>query len=518
MQQRPIPIFGLGGDALTAPENSSTAYWAALGGGAAGFVTGVRLSKDGVIICSNHDDFEATCGDERKVLDLDWRDIRKLDVGFTFRSTPLDSNNQPVGTHGKDKPWLGNLPKKRAIRIPLLSDMLILFARRCSIILLLPDHDTDVLDATLAELQKLGVVNRVLLAGSRETCEALISKDRSCRCIVLGNANEPAKDQLDKAESLGAEGLHLDWDKACLSGTTGLLFDPELDEALQNSSAQLYLGSDIMPFSATPAHYAAILGVDGIAGIIARGVLPSVESVSPPALIATDNFNGTRIDRNLWSAGYSHANQDTEIFQDDGLHIAIKDGGSYSGAAAVCVIPVHGRFDTRVAFRVDNPQQATTFELAAICIDPGYFHTDNSDLDSRNVNLTFDVHGAPPYASSERDENDGFRCGWNNGFNLTRFREQWAADSVNMYNKYGRDVGNGDADNPEGQLRLVRNGQVFACYYTDMYNEAWVCSGAMLVQNISEDTFLRLAAKHWSKNGTPPSNHIQFSNFQLYQF
>ena len=54
---------------------------------------------------------------------------------------------------------------------------------------------------------------------------------------------------------------------------------------------------------------------------------------------------------------------------------------------------------------------AETAFLAAIQVDPGY----------REVNLTFDVHGAPPYASSERDENDGFRIGWNNGPALTKF-------------------------------------------------------------------------------------------------
>ena len=88
-----------------------------------------------------------------------------------------------------------------------------------------------------------------------------------------------------------------------------------------------------------------------------------------------------------------------------------------------------------------------------------------------------------------------------------------------MYNKYSRDVGNGSAENPSGLLRLIRNQQVFSAYYKDKHNSAWVCCGAQLVQNMSDDVFLRLAAKHWDKNQTsPPPNHVIFREFQLYQF
>lgn len=233
-----------------------------------------------------------------------------------------------------------------------------------------------------------------------------------------------------------------------------------------------------------------------------------------------DEFGGKRINTELWAAGYSHQNTETVISQDDGLHIAIAEGDKYSGAAAVCLLPIYGRFDAQVDFWVGNPQQGTTFEMAAICIDPGYHHPDNGDLNSKKVNLTFDVHGAPPYASSERDENDGFRCGWNNGFCLTQISQDWDSASGNMYNKYGRDVGCGSADSPSGSLRLVRNGKVFATYYRDKFNKEWVCSGAMLVQNMSDFAYIRLAAKHWHKvaGRRNPANDIKFYNFKLFQF
>ncbi|MBL4692665.1 MAG: hypothetical protein JKY92_04980 [Magnetovibrio sp.] len=256
-----------------------------------------------------------------------------------------------------------------------------------------------------------------------------------------------------------------------------------------------------------------------VTALLAKGVPEATSLFAPSAVVLRDDFAGTKLDLSKWSAGYSHQNQDTLVKQDDGFHIIINTGGRYSGGACLTANLVHGRFDARTRFSVTNPQQGTTFELAAICIDAGYNHMDNTDLNSRNVNLTFDVHGAPPYASSERDEDDGFRIGWNNGFNLTQISSDWAAASVNMYNKYGRDVGNGEQDNPDGWLRLTRNGDVFTSFYKDRYNQAWVCSASALVQNMSKDVCLRLAAKHWNKGGNPaPGNHITFHEFELLQF
>jgi hypothetical protein len=208
-----------------------------------------------------------------------------------------------------------------------------------------------------------------------------------------------------------------------------------------------------------------------------------------------------------------------ELDSDKGLVISIMEGGSYSGGAGVTVMPVHGPFDACVDVFVGNPGQGTTLEMACIGIAPGYFHIDNTDLNSRNVNLTFDVHGAPPYASSERDEADGYRIGWNNGYNLTRLDDDWTAASVNMYNKYGRDVGNGSKDNPVCSLRLQRCGSVVNAYYKDKYNHAWVLSGSALVGNLGPDVNIRLGAKLWAKGGMePPANHVVFSRFRLYQF
>lgn len=521
---RTLPVYALGGESLGAPEDTVTAYWAALGSGADGLAVGVRLAKDGQVICISQDSLKQTTGHDADVSELTSREIAKLDAGSTFRSTVLDSNNQPTGKHGEDLPWQGDLPNKRRIVHPTLVEVLRLFARRTDLVLMLPrDWQGDKLDglvkSVLEELHSLGCQNRVTVAGPMAACLLVREVSQATPTALYADGGQGAEANVLAAKSVGTSYLVLDIEIACPGGPGNPEFSPALGAAAAGAGIGLLLDSPGMPYAPTPAYGPALSGQPCVRALLARGVPEATAILAPPALVLGDNFDGTSVDLDMWSAGYSHQNQDTVIKQDDGFHITIEEGGSYSGGACLAVLLVNGRFDARTHFSVSNPQQGTTFELAAIGIDPGYHHMDNSDLNSRNVNLTFDVHGAPPYASSERDEDDGFRIGWNNGFNLARVSADWEADSVNMFNKYGRDVGNGDKDNPDGWLRLMRNGNVFTSFYKDRYNEAWVCSGAALVQNLGPDVCLRLAGKHWAKGGkSPPGNHITFHEFELYQF
>lgn len=518
LRKYPI-LYGLGGDSQMAPEHTHTAFWAALAGGASGFVSGVRLTKDEVVVCCEQDYLGTVTESEKRVDELTWDEIRKLDAGYRFRSITLDAENQPTSQRGSDTPWRGNIAKKKAIHIPRLDDVLTLFARRCEIIIQLSVPSEVLVEKTIALLVQYGAVDRVIILADDTVCKKIRQKNHHVR-LALNMSNEwTLSEQVHSAAKLQVEAIYIDWNFACPEIEGEIKLRSDLKEVLKKNELNLLIGSKNMPYAPLKEYIQAIAPIKHLCGIISKGVLTTMSLITPPALVLSDDFKGQNIDREKWTAGYSHMNQDTEIYQKDGLNIEIHPDGSYSGAAAICLLPVHGRFDSQVDFHVSNPMQGTTFEMAAICIDPGYFHTDNSDLDTRNVNLTFDVHGAPPYASSERDEDDGFRCGWNNGFNLTKVAENWESSSVNMYNKYGRDVGNGLPDNPDGTLRLVRNGSVFATYYKDKYNETWVCSGIMLVQNMSDDVYIRLAAKHWNKGGkSVPGNHVTFHNFQLHQF
>lgn len=507
-------IYGLHGNSHTAPMDTMVAYWATMGAGGAGFVAGLHLNKSGAAVCCPSADLPNRDGESVAVIDLSDEQLRSYDAGAAFQSIVLDTDYQPTGGTGTNYPWTGNPKKKDHLYHPALTEVLRMFGRRTRLFLLMQaDQGKEVANAlvkqTLKDLQSLGLADRVTIIAPEALCSRIRERSPGTPLALMAPPDENMEKCITACKSVPAEYLYAS-------------IESVIDQAAalkEMPPVQLLLRSDKAPMAPTPGQLAQILPLNGLAGLCFRSVESCVEMVTPPAKVLADNFDGTTIDRTIWTCGYSHQNQDTQISQNNGLTIEIKSGGSYSGGAAVTLLPLHGRFDARVDFHVANPQQGTTFEIAAIGIDPGYCHIDNTDLDSRSVNLTFDVHGAPPYASSERDENDGFRIGWNNGYNLTKFDADWAAASVNMYNKYGRDVGNGAADNPKGTLRLVRNGSVFNAYSKDKYNDEWVCTGAELIPNLGPDIHLRLAAKHWNKGGKKaPYNQVTFFNFRVFQF
>ncbi len=511
-------IWALGGESLRAPEDTIPAYWGALAGGAHGLAVGVQLTADGVVACCGRETLEATCGDPRAVGEVTWKELRKLDAGSLFRSTVLDRGNQPAG-NGDDQPWAGLTRPVKQISLyhPALDELLLLFGRRTALMLKLGASSGTgaqaLVDGVVSQLDRFGLAAKVILAGDAATLKQVRAASPSSPLALVAPEGSVAGDRDPAAVAASAAGL----------GASYLLIDAERLVSSSGgvtavSGVAVLVTSSEMPYVLSPASYSALAGEAWVAGLVSRGVLETRALGTPPARVVQDDFAGTRLNRDYWVAGYSKVNQDTEITQDDGLIIDLEEGGEYSGAAALTAYPIRGDFDARIAFEVANPHQGTTFEMAAIQVDPGYHHMNNQDLSRRSVNLTFDVHGAPPYASSERDENDGFRIGWNNGPAVTAF-ENRRPQSSNIYNKYSRDVGDGDASNPTGQLRLVRHGDAFAAFYTDEHNRSWVLCGTALVPTLCHEAFLRLGAKHWPKRGiTPPRNRIRFSNFRLYQW
>ncbi|MEG2071288.1 MAG: hypothetical protein RR034_07945, partial [Bacteroidales bacterium] len=445
--QNQFKIYGYGGDALTAPAHTEVAFWAALAGGATGIVTKVSLSREGILYCTSDD-----------LTSLTTSEISKIDTGSNFRSQPLDAENMSAGNLGTDLPWKGFSGKKRAIGPISLEQLLLLFARRSEVIILIEDDNKNLINTLLTLLGQLGLMNKVyLMINGVQLCSEIAKKNAGIQLICHDLLKNIYADY-----NCGADCFCID--------------DTDIDQLRENEPVPMMISFGLAKESKKKlapnrAFIQKISKYKNVEGIIAPAILPTVESITPSACILQDNFEGNVLNRKSWSAGYSHINQDTEIFQDNGMHIKIKDGGQYSGAAAICLLPIHGRFDAQVDFYAESSKQASTFEMAAICIDPGHCFPDNKNLNTKTVSLTFDVHGAPPYASSERDEDDGFRCGWNNSFNFTKIDENWDAASGNMYNQYGRDVGNADENNNIGSLRLIRNGSVFASYYKDKYNE-----------------------------------------------
>ncbi len=514
MENTRLAVYGLHGSSHTAPADTMVAYRAAMGAGGNGFVAGLHLNKSGSAVCCPSATLARSAGESLAVLELSDEELRAYDAGAGFQSTVLDDQYQPTGEKGSNYPWAGIPGKVPHLYHPQLSEVLQMFGRRTKIFLNMQEDQGQAAAAaligkTLEILQAFGLTSRVTIIAPKSLCAQVRQQSTEISLALAAPAGQSLEQALADCMSHHADYLQADF--------------ATVSEAAGNKATilpvKLLLSSLKAPMAPTPGQLAKVMGLKSLAGLCFCSVESCVELITPPAQVLADSFAGTSINRDIWTCGYSHQNQDTQISQNNGFCITIREGGSYSGGAAVTLLPVHGRFDARVDFHVAHPHQGTTFEMAAIGIDPGYFHIDNTDLNSRNVNLTFDVHGAPPYASSERDEDDGFRLGWNNGYNLTKFDADWQAASVNMYNKYSRDVGNGAIDNPNGTLRLVRSGSVFNAYSKDKYNKAWVCTGSELVPSLGQDIHLRLAAKHWNKGGKPaPHNQVTFSNFRLFQF
>lgn len=515
MRQLNLPIYGLHGESHSVPMDTLVSYWAALGEGAEGIAAGLQMTGDGCLVCCPGDLLTEKDSVLYRVSCITAKELRNFDAGASFRSTVLDQENQPTGEIGKDTPWAGNpkMKDKPHLCYPYLIEVLQLFGRRTKLMFIIRDdvstqHSEAIAQYALDNLRSFGLEQRVTIVAPDHVCSCIYKQSPQTVTALMADPSKSVTKNLEETLQTGASYLYIDMEA---------LGESVLEDMPEN--VKLLLTSKTMPYAPTLAAYSKALEYKNVHALVMRSVDRTRKLGEPPAKVLADDFAGNEINRDIWACGYSHCNTDTILSQDNGFIITIKEGGSYSGGAAVTLLPVLGDFDAQVNVHVASPHQGTTLEMSAIGIDPGYFHTDNTNLNSRTVNLTFDVHGAPPYASCERDEDDGFRIGWNNGYNLTRVNSDWIADSVNMYNKYGRDVGNGATDNPLCMLRLHRCGAVFNSYYKDKYNNEWVCSGSALVPNLSADVHIRLGAKHWGKNGeTPPPNQIIYTHFRLYQY
>jgi Glycerophosphoryl diester phosphodiesterase family len=484
-------IWADGGLSNCAPRDTLVAYWGALGAGADGLIVGAQLTTDGVVICSATDSLEATTGKASRVSELTAAEVRKLDAGATFQSMVLDHNNKETSTKGEDKPWVQNTPQD-SLYHPTLEEVSRLLGRRTRLLITLGSAgeaaSKEQVEATLAVLNRFALTRRTVIAGNAETLKHVGTQAEK---FLMPDAGSSSEDAAKEAQRLGASMAMVSADRAV---------------GFQGGPALLLVTPTAGHRAPSPEEYAALAESPGVAGY---------ELMHSRGLIAADDFAGTKINNDLWVLGHSRPNDEASIEVNDGLHIKI-EGKEYSGAAAFTAFSIHGGFDARMSFEVANPNQGTTFELAALHIDAGY----------QQPNLTFDVHGAPPYASSERDEDDGFRIGWNNGPALIFFvvedvtkPQKAVPQSSNLYNNYGRDVGYAKKDSPTGELRLTRNGYIYNSYYRDKFNQAWVLSGSVAVPALAEAVFLRLGAKHWPKKGkTAPNNQFKFSRFELFQW
>jgi glycerophosphoryl diester phosphodiesterase len=82
LQERPVKVIAHRGDMINFPENSLPAFQQSIADGADVIETDVQLSKDGVVVVCHDSDFSRMGGLAKKVSDLTWKEIQKVDIGL----------------------------------------------------------------------------------------------------------------------------------------------------------------------------------------------------------------------------------------------------------------------------------------------------------------------------------------------------------------------------------------------------------------------------------------------------
>jgi hypothetical protein len=237
------------------------------------------------------------------------------------------------------------------------------------------------------------------------------------------------------------------------------------------------------------------------------------------ALAYADDFIGPTLGPH-WVGGHHNSSREATIEIKMGLHFSFIDGDEYASVGVITREPVTGDFDAWVEFRVASPAQGTTFELAAMTVAPparSGLDQDTATEDDRS--LVYGVHGVPPYVSSEYDENDGWRIGWNRSTTAPQRDRHGELASDNQFNQYGRDQGAKPTGESTGWLRLQRSGTTWTAYRRDD-EDHWSVTGQVHDMNIERPVYLRLAAKHWVKQRKnlkrAPANEVVFTGFELH--
>jgi hypothetical protein len=330
-----------------APEDTLVAYWGGIGAGADGLALAVQPTADAVPICCQHPTLANTCGDPRGVTALSWNELRRLDAGTMFCSTELDARNQPVGD-GSDHPWDGIKSKQKPLYHPKLSEVLLLFGRRTSLLLLfplLPDAKLKPFVQTVCrEVDRFGLAQVCLFASDEKTLRLVKTHLPKSSLAYVASKKDNAASTAKTAKRMGARHAIIDVERLIGQGGkptsgTGRAF---------GSAVKVLVASTTMPFALTPEIYAALRRQPWLAGFLCRSVDRMVGLERKRHLIVEDQFAGQSPDLDLWTMGYSKISQDTTIRQKDSVIIEIKAGGQYSGAAAACYkLPDQGRFRCR---------------------------------------------------------------------------------------------------------------------------------------------------------------------------
>lgn len=231
-----------------------------------------------------------------------------------------------------------------------------------------------------------------------------------------------------------------------------------------------------------------------------------------------DDFVGPELSSH-WVGGRLNDSNEVSFWVQQGLHWRFTEGNAYASAGVITRDPLSGDFEAELRFEVSNPVPGTTFELAAIQVSPPP-ETELTPVAFSPAHRVFNVHGAPPYVSSEFDEDDGWRIGWNLGSRQGGWNQQGSWQADNTDNRYGNDVEGPHAGLTTGWLRLSRQGGTnWTASGRRVDDGPWFPTGGKQTGLLDGPVHLRIAAKHWVKHAehltVAPANSIVITQFTL---
>jgi len=238
-------------------------------------------------------------------------------------------------------------------------------------------------------------------------------------------------------------------------------------------------------------------------------------------LVWEDDFKGPELSQ-YWVGGHFNRSLEVHVEIRDGLRINLDEGVQYASAGVVTKDAINGDFEAELMFDVTHPAQGSTFELAAILVAPPP-ETFNPSLAISEAHRVFNVHGAPPYVSSEFDESDGWRIGWNWGDKQGAWdkTKEWRADNTD--NEYGPSKFGPGKGPTQGWLRLSRkSGTLWQASGRRLATDTWFESGRQSTELLTGPVYLRIVAKHWVKHRlnltVAPENAVVLTSFKLRAF
>ena len=517
-----MKLYLYGRDTIHAPASTQAALVSAYTAGCDGAFLSVYESLDGELVVLHDDRLENTTTYSGRVSETPFQGLRRMDIGVRFKDwhgTSIRYSAQPMSVRA----MIQSLPREMAlvIELPVTSSL----------------SDRESLFGRVIDTLKIHSRPATLLAGSESDLRLIRSIDPVMPIATNSNTIADSIDLIARfaIDLIVAQEVDIFSD----SGLTPL--GKELEKAYESGGATAHIC--IRPSVGVPTNKLLSLAHAHpfVGAVCTTSVLAVPGFCEGKQVIVDESFRGRDVNTEIWALGYARVGDPCHVYQQDGIHIAIRPyisvppaptstdldrrvqmlerevallrrrTATYHGGGVGLVQGVEGTFFAEVDVTSEVAAQGTMFELAALNANPGRHQipwnpdgtarTPQTDQDSHSF---FDPHGAPPFVGSEHDEDDGFRVN-------SHFASEYSD------NNYGSDVGDGRL--LDITLRLERRGAYFAAYFKPLSESDprdWICSGVVRNDSLNPRIFLRFVGKRWQTTGYPVCpNHFTISRIRV---